>query len=177
VPSVAIGLTLVALSSLAAAGYAQGRVVRQGDDRLKGITAVDVTIDPVPADTTRCGITRELLQKTALDVLSATGLKATLSEKASSSSYTVFATVASVRVAGQCASSVVTELTAQVEGVPEYDRPAPESQGGALLVGQLTLIRHNGIVSSRMAAHAGHVQSLLREHVTGIATRIAAANK
>ena len=175
--SVAIGVTLAALSSLAAAGYQQGREIRQRDDRLKGITAVDVTIDPVPADAARCGITRELLQKTALQVLRETGLKATLSEKASGSYYTVYAMVASVRLAGQCASSVVTELTAQVEGVPEAERHAPSGQPRSLLVGQLTLIRHNGIVSSRIAAHAGPVQSLLREHLTGIATRIAAANK
>ena len=172
-----IGLTVVALAGLAAPGYAQERVVRQGDDRLKGIAAVDVTIDPVPADGAKCGITRELLQKTAIGALKAGGLNATLSKKAVSSPHTVYATVSSVRLAGQCATSVVTELTAQVEAIPEADRNAPAGKPGSLLVGQLTLIRHNGIVSSRVAVHASSVWTLLREHLTDIATRIASANK
>jgi hypothetical protein len=177
VRGLAIGSTVVALASLAAPGYAQERVVRQGDDRLKGIAAVEVTIDPVPPDAARCGLTREQLQKTAVAALKRAGVKATLSEKAGSSPYTVYATVSSVRLAGQCATSVVTELTAQIEGVPEADRSAPAGAPGSLLVGQLTLIRHNGVISSRASAHASSVWSLLREHLTDIATRIAVANK
>ena len=156
---------------------AQVREVRQGENRLKGITTVDVAADPVSADAARCGIARVQLQKTALETLAAAGLKVTLSDKASSWFYTVFVTVSSVRSAGQCSSSVITELTAQVQGIPEADRQVPAEKLGALLVGQLTLIRHNGIVSSRPAAHPGDVQSLLREHLTDIARRVALANK
>ena len=167
----------IGFGCVASRASAQVREVRQGDDRLKGISAVDVAIDPVSEEAARCGITREMLQKTAVDTLAGAGLKASLSEKASSWFYTVYATVSSLTSGRQCSSSVVTELTAQVAGIPEADRHAAPDKSGSLLVGQLTLIRHNGIVSSRTAGHAGDVRSLLREHLTGIARRIAAANK
>ena len=65
----------------------------------------------------------------------------------------------------------------RVNARPEADRNAPAGKPGSLLVGQLTLIRHNGIVSSRVAVHASSVWTLLREHLTDIASRIAAVNK
>ena len=173
----AVFVLSVALSGVAAAAEAQVRELRHGEDRLKGITAVDVAIDPVSADAARCGIARVRLQEAAMETLTAAGLRATLSAKASSWFYTVYATVSSVRSGGQCSSSVVTELTAQVQGIPEADRQVPADRLGALLVGQLTLIRHNGIVSSRAAAHTGQVRALLREHLTDIARRVAIATK
>lgn len=155
----------------------QVRVVRSGDDRLKGIAAVDVVIDPVPADSVRCGITRDALQQITVKVLKSAGLKATLSEKSSSWFYTVYATASTVRSSGSCATSIVTELTAQVAGIPDAERNAQPGESGSLLVGQLTLIRHNGIVSSRASVHASHVRSVLSDHLSGIAQRVTAANK
>jgi hypothetical protein len=155
----------------------QGRVVRSGDERLKGIEAVDVVIDPVPPDSVRCGITRDALQQITVDTLNSAGLKATLSEKSSSWFYTVYATASTVRSSGLCATSIVTELTAQVAGIPEAERNAQPGQMGSLLVGPLTLIRHNGIVSSRASVHATHVRSVLSDHLSGIAQRVTAANK
>lgn len=161
----------------AVAHTAQVRVVRYGDDRLKGIAEVDVVIDPVRAEAARCGVTREALQQVILDTFGPTGLKATISEKASSWHYTVYLTASTVISDGHCATGIVTELMAQVEGIPVADHKAPPGVWGSLLVGQLTLIRHNGIVSSRVSAHPADVRSIVREHVLAIATRVMAANK
>jgi hypothetical protein len=155
----------------------QVRVVRYGDDRLEGISAVDVVIDPLRTDAARCGVTREALQPFILSTLQSTALKATISEKASSWHHTVYVTASTVISDGHCATSVVTELMAQVEGIPAAERDAPPGHWGSLLVGQLTLIRHNGIVSSRAAAHAADVRSVLRDHLVAIGTRVITANK
>ena len=161
--------------AVAAGGHV--RVVRYGDDRLIGIAAVDVVVDPVRAEAARCGVTREALQQIAMETLGTTGLKASISEKASSWHYTIYVTASPVISDGHCATGLVTELMAQVEGIPAADRQAPAGQWGSLLVGQLTLIRHNGIVSSRASAHAADVRSVLREHLLAIATRVTTANK
>jgi len=156
---------------------APARIVRQGDDRLKGITAVDVVIDPMRAEAARCGVNRDALHQVVIHTMSPTGLKATISEKSSSWHYTIYVTVSTVISDGHCATGIVTELMAQVEGVPVTDKQTPPSEWDSLLVGQLTLIRHNGIVSSRRSAHAADVRSMVSEHLLAIGTRVMAANK
>jgi hypothetical protein len=172
----ALLIIVVVLVGDAVAHAAQVRVVRYGDDRLTGITAVDVVIDPVRAEAGRCGVTRDTLQQLVLDTLGSTGLKASISEKASSWHHTIYVTASNVISDGHCATGMVTELMAQVEGIPVADKELPAGQWGSLLVGQLTLIRHNGIVSSRASAHAADVRSVLREHLLAIATRVTTAN-
>lgn len=173
----AVPIVLGALVGSAAESAAQARLVREGDDRLKGITTVDVVIDPVRPEAARCGVTREGLQQIVLSTLGPTGLKATISEKASSWYHTLYVAASTVISDGHCATGLVTELMAQVEGIPLEERQAPAGHVGSLLRGQLTLIRHSGIVSSRAAAHAADVRSVLREHLQAIATRVMTANK
>ncbi len=159
----------------AAAPAAQVRVMRYGDDRLALVTAVDVVLDPLRADSARCGIARDALQQAVVGALQAEGMSASVSEKASSWHHTVFVTASTVFSDGHCATGLVTELMAQVEGIPVSDRGAPPGQWGSLLVGQLTLIRHNGIVSSKASAHAADVRAMVREHARAIAARVGAA--
>lgn len=169
-------LVLVSMTLGSAGGpAAQVRVMRYGDDRLTLVTAVDVVLDPLRADSARCGIARDTLQQEVIRALQAGGLVASLSEKASSWHHTVFVTASTVFSDGHCATGLVTELMAQVEGIPVSDRGAPAGQWGSLLVGQLTLIRHNGIVSSKSSAHAADVRTMAREHARAIAARVEAA--
>jgi hypothetical protein len=166
-----------ALMSDLSAGAGQARVVLQGDDRLKGITAVDVVIDPLRAEAGRCGVRRDALHEVVIQTLRPTGLKATISEKSSSWHHTIYVTVSTVISDGHCASGIVTELMAHVEGVPVADNQRPPTEWSSLLVGQLTLIRHNGIVSSRRSAHAADVRSIVSVHLLAIGTRVMASNQ
>jgi hypothetical protein len=158
-----------------AAGAPGVRVVRYGDDRLSGITAVDVVAGDMRANT--CGLSRGMLQETAIDGLRAAGMKASVSAKASSWFYTVYVTAESSAVDGRCVTAVTAELVARVDGIPEVDRNAPQDAWGSVLVGQMPLVRQSALVSSRRADHAARVASTLGEQVRAIGARIRAVNE
>ena len=103
----------------------QVRVVRQGDERLAGITAVDVLVRVAPERDAPCATARAPLQELAIGALRAVPLTATLSEKSASWFYTVLVTVTSTVAGRSCAAAVATELIAHVEAVPDADRAAP----------------------------------------------------
>jgi hypothetical protein len=147
---------------------AQVRELRHGDDRLKGITSVDVVIDPLAADGSRCGLAREAIQQVTVMALQSAGLKSTVRENASSAFFTVYVTATTVRSGSQCATSLVTDLMAHVEGAQD---------SGSVLVGEMSLIRHQGVVSSAHSAHTSNVHSVLRDHLKAIGTKVATANK
>ena len=169
------------IAALVAAGMvevasAQVRVVRYDDDRLRGITEVDVVV-AVAGDVERCGVSRVRLQQRTIDVLRESRLKATSSEKASSWFYSVLVSAHTAAVGSSCATAMTTELVAQVEGIPEADRYAPTGSWGSLLVGPLCLVRETAMATSAATEHAGSVDITLRAQLTAIGARISAANQ
>jgi hypothetical protein len=167
-----IPLLLVAAMTLQAGPV---RVVRYGDERLKGITRVDVVVHET-GDVHACRVGKNGLQRAATAALAEVPLAASVSEKASSWFYSLEVTTASILTGERCATSVWTELVAHVDGMPEADRYAPPGAWGSLLVGQLSLLRQSAVVSSPLAHHQTRLESTLRVQVAAIGGRIKAAN-
>jgi hypothetical protein len=167
-----IRLLLVAVMTLQAGPV---RVVRYGDERLKGITRVDVVVHET-GDVHACRVVKDGLQRTATAALAEAQVATSISEQASSWFYSVQVNTTSVLMEGRCATSVWTELVAQVDGMPEADRYAPPGTWGSLLVGQLSLLRESGVVSSTIGDHQTRVLSALRVQAAAIGGRIKAAN-
>ena len=157
------------------AGTPQVRVVRYDDDRLSGITAVDVVVNEMNANA--CGLSRAALQDSAVTALRAAGTTASVSAKASSWFYTVYVTAESSAADGRCVTAVRAELMAQVSGIPEADRSAPQDGWGSLLVGEMPLVRQSAMVNSSRTGHAAQVDAVVREQVTAIGARIKAVNQ
>jgi hypothetical protein len=67
-----LGPTAILVVGSLAVATAQVRVVRDGDDRLAGITEVDVLVT-LKDESERCGISRARLQSRSLDTLSCRG--------------------------------------------------------------------------------------------------------
>jgi len=174
-PALALVIAAILAPGLDALQGPHVRVVRYGDDRLSGITAVDVVAGDMRANA--CGLSQAMLQETALTALRAAGMTASVSERASSWFYTVYVTAESSAADGQCVTAVSTELVAQVDGIPEPDRGAAPDAWGSLLVGQMPLVRESALVSSGRAEHAGRVASTLGAQVSGIGARIRAVNE
>jgi len=154
---------------------AQVRIVLYGDDRLAGITEVDVVVT-VAGDTAACAVSRPALQTGATDTLRAARIRATVSEKASSWHYTVLVAVHKSSAGEGCASAVTTELVAQVEGFPEADKFAAPGAWGSILIGPMSLVRENDLVTSAPREHDAAVQAAARGQVTALAARIRRAN-
>jgi hypothetical protein len=172
---VMVCLGLGAAAALAQSG-AQVRVVRHGDDRLAGITEVDVLVRVTPDREAPCALARTSLQDVALATLGGLSLKATLSEKSASWFHTVLVTVTSTAANGSCAAAIATELVAHVEARPDADRQAPRGQWGSLLVGELSLIRESALVTAPAKAHDAAVQKVVREQLTNLGRRVRAVN-
>jgi len=111
-----------------------------------------------------------------MSALRAAGIKASVSAKAGSWFYTVYVTAESSAADGRCVTAVSAELVAQVEGIPEADRYAPQDAWGSLLVGQMPLIREGSLVSSDRVEHASGVAAALGDQVSAIGARIGAVN-
>ena len=156
------------------AGAPVVRVVRYGDDRLSGITAVDVVVNATNADA--CGLSQSAVQEAAVAALRAAGITASASAKASSWFYTVYVTAESAAADGHCVTAVRGELMAQVSGIPDADRAAPQDAWGSLLVGEMPLVRQSVLVSSNQAEHAAQVHDAVREQLTAIGARIKTVN-
>jgi hypothetical protein len=166
----------LAVAAANAASASQVRVVRYGDDRLTGITQVDVVVS-ITGDVGRCPIDRARLQQAAVVTLRASQVEATVSEKASSWFYSVLVTAHAAAVGGSCACAISAELIAQVDGIPEADRHAAPGAWGSLLVGGLSLIRETAMVTSPAPEHPGPVETVLRAQIAAIGARISAANR
>jgi hypothetical protein len=143
--------------------------------RLSGITAVDVVVSEMNANA--CGLSRAALQDSAVTALRAAGTTASVSAKASSWFYTVYVTAESSAADGRCVTAVRAELMAQVSGIPEADRFAPQDGWGSLLVGEMPLVRQSAMVNSSRTGHAAQVDAVVREQVTAIGARIKAVNQ
>jgi hypothetical protein len=155
---------------------AQVRVVRRGDERLVGITRVDVVVGGLD-ETAVCGVRKPELQQQAVAQLVAAGLRASASERDSSWFYSVRVDVRSQRVNGSCATALATDLIAHGDAVPEADRHAAPQDWGSLLVGEMTLIHDLALVSGRAADHAAAVAASLAAQTAAIGERIRTANR
>jgi hypothetical protein len=169
----AVPVLLVMLAVTSAAP--QVRVVRYGDDRLTGITEVDVLITTQPA--AGCDVGVPASQQTAADALAAANVRATQSITARSWHYSVVVDVRSGRSGTSCASSVTTELVAEVAGAPEADALLPPGAWGSLLMGYMTLARESTLVIAPPLEHDAAVRAVIGDHVTAIAMRLRSANK
>ena len=131
----------VCLLAALATAEEQVRVILYGDDRLKGITEVDVVVT-VLGEPAACAVARSGTADWATNVFSeGSRIRATVSEKASSWHYTVLMTVHRSPAGDGCASAVSTELVAQVEGFPEADKFAAPGAWGSILMGPMSLVR------------------------------------
>ena len=165
----------VCLVAALATAEEQVRVILYGDDRLKGITEVDVVVT-VLGDTAACTVSRPALQTGATNTLRNSRIRATVSEKASSWHYTVLMTIHLSAAGNGCASAVTTELVAQVEGFPEADKFAAPGAWGSILMGPMSLVRENDLVTSAPREHDAAVQAAALAQVAALAERVRRAN-
>ena len=168
---------LVLSAALPFTADGQVRVVRRGDERLKGITTVDVVVTGIDTTATQCGLDKPALLRESATRLNGHGLRATVSERASSWFYTVVVDVRSDRTGDHCATALSTDLIAHVDGIPEADRYAPAEEWGSLLVGDVTLIHDLAVVQSDASGHAVATVSSLRKQMSSIRERIRLANR
>jgi hypothetical protein len=154
----------------------QVRVLRSGDDRLSGITAVDVLVDVAAADGQQCIVDRARAAGRAVVALRAARIEATVSDKAPSWFYSVLVDIHTTLVGASCVAAVSTELVAHVQGAPEADKLASPDRWGSLLIGPMSLLRENTLVTARPEEHDATVQKTVEAHVTTIATKIRAVN-
>jgi hypothetical protein len=169
-------VTSVCLLASVASMDGQVRIILHGDDRLKGITEVDVVVAVTGDATPACAVSRPALQTTATEMLRKSRVRATVSEKASSWHYTVHVTVHTATAGDGCASAVTTELVAQVEGFPEADKFAAPGAWGSVLMGPMSLARENDLVTSGPREHDAAVQAAARDQLSALAERIRLAN-
>lgn len=170
-------LALLAGALIPIVGGAQVRVVRRGDERLKGITSVDIVVTGLDAGPSRCGLDKASLLRDSARLLNGPGLRATISEHASSWFYSVTVDVRSTLLQGRCATALSTDLIAHADGIPDADRHAPPEEWGSLLVGEITLIHELAVVQSEAAAHADGVAASLRKQISSMKDRIRLANR
>ena len=162
------------LAGASAAG--QVRVVLYGDDRLAGIHEVDVVVTVSGDPTARCPVARPPLQTSTTGILRASRIRATISGKASSWHHTVQITVQTRAAGTRCASAVMTELVTHVEGFPEADKVAPAGTWGSILIGPMTLVRENDLVTSAPREHDAAVRAAVGAQATALAERVRRAN-
>lgn len=169
---------LALLAALAAeAADAQVRVVRRNDERLKGVTSVDVVVTGIDAAAADCRLDKPSLERAAVRLLNGPGLRATVSERASSWFYTVRVDVRSTIAAGRCATALWIGLIAHVDGIPDSDRDGPPAAWGSLLVGEMALLHDLAVVQGEPGSHASAVDASLRTQISAIGERIRLANR
>jgi len=171
----AVGSLVVTLVATIGVTSAQVRVVRYGDDRLSGIRHLDILVDGPTAVAGACSLAVAPIQQAAVSAVTETGLKASVSEKASSWFHTVVIGVRSLALSDQCMISLNVELLAHVEAMPLGDRQEPRTEWGSLLMGQMALLRSSGLLPSSIAARQQIVNSATRSAVIDIARRVRAA--
>jgi hypothetical protein len=169
-PLAVLAVLSLAVTSLAA----QTRVVRHGDDRLTGIDEVDVLLASAPA--AACAVASAPVQQRALRALREAGIRATISQSARSWHYSVVIDLRGQAAPGGCATAVVTELVAEVRGIPEADTRLSPGQWGSLLVGYMPLLRDTSLVIGPAVEHDAAVQDTVFAHVAAMAARIRGVN-
>jgi hypothetical protein len=167
--------TLAVLLLVATAAHAQVRVVRHGDDRLTGISEVDVLVTG-NTSLPRCAVSTPHVQQRAVDALRRANVTATRSDKGRSWYYSVVIDIHSAHTDDACATALTTELVAEVAGIPEADRDAPEGQWGSLLMGAMPLLSEKALVIAPDVEHDSAVQKMIAAQVAAIAARIRSAN-
>lgn len=170
-----IVVTAAAIASHAAAVAGQVRVVRAGDDRLVGITQVDVVVVTAPP-AGPCSLARQPLQAAAVSTLAAAGIPATVSEKGSSWFYSVTMDLTSAAAGDGCATAITIELIAQVQGVPDADAQRAPQSWGSLLVGAMPLIRVHDLVTTPAKEHDAAVARAVDRHIAALSARVRAVN-
>jgi hypothetical protein len=171
-----VWLMAAALGAGGAGAHAQVRTILYGDDRLAGISEVDVVVTVAGEGATPCAVSRPALQSGATGTLRTSGIRATVSEKASSWHYSVMVNVYRTAAGDGCVSAVTTELIAQVEGFPEADKFATPGAWGTILIGPMSLAREIDLVTSARREHDAAVQTAARAQVAALAERIRRAN-
>ena len=167
---------LVLLGGLRTPADGQVRVVRRGDDRFRGIHTIDVVIEPIDG-LFSCGLLKDDLMRAATTALRDTGLRATVSERASSWFYTAEVDVVTDADKGRCATALSSDLIAHVDGIPDADRSPGTGEWGSLLVGKLSLLHELAVIHSEPSSHAARVIGELRKQISAIGERIRLANK
>jgi hypothetical protein len=167
---------LLAAAIHGAASLDQVRVVRKGNDRLIGITTVDVLVTSAGGAAKECRTSRAALQAQAADAARNAGLAVTVSDKDTSWFYSVVVSTNTIPVRGGCATSVSTELVAQVQAMPEADRAGGPEAWGSLLIGPMRLLVENALVSGAAEAHDALVQQTVRGQVSAIARTVRSVN-
>lgn len=153
----------------------QVRIVRYGDDRLIGISELDVLVT-VQAPRPQCAVSTTALQRRAVDALRASGIQVTVSDKARSSDYSLVIEVRSDGMAGTCSSALATQLVTEVSAIPEADRNLPPRSWGSLLVGAMRLAGENALVIAQDREHDSAVQKAVAAQVAALAARVRSAN-
>lgn len=167
---------LALLIVLPATAGPQVRIVRYDDDRLAGIRAVDALVTFETPAGTPCSPRKGDLQRTVVGTLREAGVLTTLSERARSTPYSLETRVRSAAIGPYCATAISSELIAEVDGLPESDKAAAPGTWGSLLVGTMSLVREEALVTTAQEAHDAAVQRAVRSHVQAIAERVRRAN-
>jgi hypothetical protein len=108
--------------------------------------------------------------------LRASHIRATVSEQTSSWHHTVMVNVQNGRAGDRCVSALATELVTDVEGFPEADKLAVPGTWGSILIGTMSLVRENDLVTSSPREHDAAVQAAVRVQASALAERIRRAN-
>lgn len=169
------GLVIAIVALLTTITSAQVRVVRYGDDRLTGIREVDVLVT-AGSSAPSCATSVAAVQRRAVEALRRANVKATVSDKGRSWFHSIVIDIRSERSDDQCASAIAAELVAEVAGIPEVDRDAPDGTWGSLLVGAMPLVRDTALVIRPALEHDAAVQATVETQVASIASRIRSAN-
>jgi hypothetical protein len=169
-------LAVIVVALVPAAAAAQVQVVRYGDDRLAGITEVDVLVSLTEDPAGRCPVERAGLEALAGAVLRQAGITATISRKASSWFYSVLIDVTTAAAGSSCASSLTTDLVAQVEGIPDANRGLPVGVWGSRLVGAMPLLHYTDLVTSTREEHDAVVRQAGQVRLVVVGEKLRAAN-
>jgi hypothetical protein len=169
-------LLIVATTVVTSTAHAQVRVVRYDDDRLTGITEVDVVVRISNQAADACAAPRDPLQSTARETLRAAGVTATVSDRSSSWFHSVIVNIISARAGSNCVASVTADLVAEVHGMPEADLGRPPGAWGSLLVGHMPLLSSAELVIAPISEHDSAVRAAVRGQITAMTTRLRAVN-
>lgn len=167
------GLLVLLAASIWPAPVDQVRVMRRDDVRLAIIDAVDI-VTRVEGDA-RCRVESGPLGESVRAALQRSGTRATISAQGPSWYYTVRVRVVSARSGETCASSLLTELVAEVEAVPVADYYAEPGTWGSWLVGESHLITESDVVLGAPEAHLSDVAAAAARRAAEIGQRVAKA--
>lgn len=147
----------------------QAREVLRGRDRLRGVSAVSVSIEKLVDHDQRCGLTENSVRLSASKTLLDSGLK--IVDDVLAPELYIQITTLYFDADSLCVSKVDVDLDVLVDGRPMFPRD------NVLLTGTLNLIAKGVLLSSTRQSHDGRVRSYIADKVTEIATEIRLANQ